>query len=116
MTSEVQGRNTLNDFSTQNIDELAVQAKLAKGGSWLVALAILMGKVADRMGENLVDMAVKIDTESQRVADGGENSKLTELNAKMNAYSQTMNMFMQALSNIIKTLGEGNAQIARKSG
>lgn len=115
-------RPTMNDYSQMSIDQLAIEAKVAKGGSWLVALAILMGKIADKMGENLVDMAKKIDDESNRIAkkanDGkqAEDSKLTELNATMNAYSQTMNMFMQAISNIIKSLGEGNSQIARKSG
>ncbi len=109
-------RPTMNDYSQMSVDQLAIEAKLAKGGSWLVVLAMILGKIADKMGENLVKMAQAIDTEQQRVADGGENSKLTELNAKMNAYSQTMNMFMQAVSNIIKSIGEGNTQIARKSG
>ncbi|MDH5834473.1 hypothetical protein [Luteimonas kalidii] len=109
-------RPTMNDYSQMSVDQLAVEAKLAKGGSWLVVLAMILGKIADKMGENLVKMAQAIDTEQQRVSDGGENSQLTELNAKMNAYSQTMNMFMQATSNIIKSLGEGNTQIARKSG
>lgn len=115
-------RPTMNDYSQMSIEQLAIEAKIAKGGGWLVALAILMGKIADQMGTNLVDMAKAIDTESNRVAgkanDGkqADDSKLTELNARMNAYSQTMNMFMQATSNIIKSLGEGNAQIARKSG
>ena len=109
-------RPTMKDYSQLSVDQLAIEAKLAKGGSWLVVLAMILGKIADKMGENLVKMAQAIDTEQQRVADGGENSKLTELNAKMNAYSQTMNMFMQAVSNIIKSIGEGNTQIARKSG
>ena len=109
-------RPTMNDYSQMSVDQLAIEAKLAKGGSWLDVLAMILGKIADKMGENLVKMAQAIDTEQQRVADGGENSKLTELNAKMNAYSQTMNMFMQAVSNIIKSIGEGNTQIARKSG
>lgn len=107
---------TMNHYSQLSVEQLAIEAKQAKGGGWLVALAMLMGKIADNMGANLVEMAKAIDVEQNRVADGGEDSKLTELNAKMNAYGQTMNMLMQAISTIIKSLGEGNTQIARKSG
>lgn len=110
-------RSSMNDYAALSVDELAVAAKTAKGGSWLVALATLMGKIADKMGENLVKMAQKIDSEQAKASDAapGEKNDLTALNGQMNAYGQLMNMFMQSMSAIIKTIGEGNAQIARKN-
>lgn len=90
------------------------------GGSWLVELAMVMGKMADRMGKDLVELAKKIDAqmaEKSKAEANGEafEGNLTELNAYLNANTQLLNTFMQSISTIIKSIGEGNTQIARKS-
>lgn len=112
------------EMNSYNADRIAAnysEAKSAKGGSWLVALAKLMGAIADKMGMQLVDMAKQIDAETNRQAGikkgGGEvtDSQLTELNAEMQAHSQLMKMFMDSMNNIIKTIGDGNSGLARKN-
>ena len=110
----------MNTYNAERIATLASEAKSARGGSWLVTLAKLMGAIADKMGMQLVDMAKNIDAEQNRQngikAGGGEvtDSNLTELNAEMQAHSQLMKQFMDAIANIVKTIGDGNSGIARK--
>lgn len=90
-------------------------------GSWLMALAKLLGEIADKMGEQLVKLAEKIDDVQDakanfenRTGKSYGSGDLTQLNAMMQAQAQLMNMMMQAMSTIIKSVGEGNTQIARK--
>lgn len=95
----------------------------AARGSWMVALATMLGKMADRLGDAIVNQAELIDTEMNRQAkvrndsDGKksvEDSTLTQLNAELTAMSQQMKMLQESISTIIKSIGEGNSSIARK--
>ena len=79
------------------------------GGSWLYQIAKLLGQIGDKMAQRVVDMAKAVDKA------GPEAKNITELNAKLNAATQVLNMFLQAVSNIIKTIGEGEAAVARKN-
>lgn len=81
----------------------------AKGG-WLYMIALTLGKAADKLGERIVEKSRTLDA----AIDAGDTST-TEINAKLQAMAQEMNMLMQAISTVIKTLGEGEASIARKS-
>lgn len=109
----------MNDFNSVAEADRGSESKAARG-SWLVALATMLGKMADRLGDAIVDQAQKIDTEMNRQAkarsDGEEvsDSNLTQLNAELTAMSQQMKMLQESISTIIKSIGEGNSSIARK--
>ena len=88
--------------------EAEAQLSSARGGGWLIALAQVLGKIADKMGEEIVSKAKEIDTA------GPEADNINELNAELTAMSQVFKMFMETVSTVIKTIGEGNASVARK--
>lgn len=79
------------------------------GHGWLFAIAKLLGKIADNLGKEIEKKAQQLD-DSIRAG----KKDLTEQNAELQALSQQMNMLMQAISTVIKSIGEGAAAIARK--
>ncbi|MEN5059398.1 hypothetical protein [Luteimonas sp. TWI1416] len=112
---------TMNHFNSEVKDTEAVnKGSSAATGSWLVALATMLGKMADRLGDGIVKQAKLIDQQMNKEAEarnGGktvEDSNLSQLNSEMQAMSQQMKMLMDAISTIIKSIGEGNSSIARK--
>lgn len=99
----------------------AAEANLsrAKGGGWLLAIALALGKIADSMGENMLDLASQIDALQRRQVDdpkatAPDGSGLSELNARLTTMGQQLGQHLQAMSTIIKTIGEGNKDLARK--
>ena len=80
----------MNSFNAVVESDRATESKAARG-SWMVALATMLGKMADRLGDAIVDQAQLIDNEMNRQAglreDGKEikDSNLTQLNAEMTA-------------------------------
>jgi hypothetical protein len=111
----------MNDYNTVSAADRNSESKAARG-SWMVALATMLGKMADRLGDAIVQQAVKIDTEMNRQAGfrndnpgkSVEDSNLTQLNAELTAMGQQMKMLQESISTIIKSIGEGNSSIARK--
>ncbi len=87
----------------------AHEAKSSKGHGWLYAIAKTLGEACDALGKEITDRASALDD-----AIRAGKKDLTEQNAELQALTQQMNMMMQATSTIIKTLGEGNATLARK--
>jgi ABC-type transporter Mla subunit MlaD len=76
-----------------------------KGGgakSWIMAIAIAMGKQIDKKAKEMQGMADKI------------TDKTPSLTAKFSAASQEFGIMMNALTTVIKTLGEAMANTARK--
>ncbi|HST44668.1 MAG TPA: hypothetical protein VLK29_05520, partial [Luteimonas sp.] len=100
---------TANHFNSEVKSERTTESAAAKG-SWLVALATMLGKMADRLGNAIVAQAEKIDNQMNKEAaarnDGKsvEDSNLTQLNSEMQAMAQQMKMLMDAISTIIKTI------------
>ncbi|WP_149195351.1 hypothetical protein [Luteimonas suaedae] len=98
------------------------QASKAAGGSVLMALAIAMGLIADKMTDRVFALAEKLDNIQNEKAKMENNGKspgsMSEnlITAQLQAQTQIMNMFMQAMSTVIKSYGEANTQVARKSG
>ena len=105
-------------FTQLTQTEMREVAKLVNknGGSYLVAMAMLLGKVADRMAEACMGMAERLDTIAGIKADNPKAGNLGEnkLTAELQAYTQKMNMFIQAMNNTIKTMGEADSNVARK--
>ena len=92
----------------------------AGGGGWLLAIALTLGKIADAMGERMLRLAEKIDAlqakqeEDPGATDPESGDGLTELNAKLQVLGQQLGQMLQMLATIVKTIGEGNKDIARK--
>ncbi len=68
-----------------------------------------LGKIADNLGKQIEDKAAALDSD---IVAGKKD--LTQQNAELQALAQQMNMLMQAISTVIKSIGEGATQIARK--
>lgn len=75
------------------------------GQSRLVKLALALGKVMDGKMDDMIDIGGKID----------KTKKTGQLSAQMQALSQELNLVANALNNSIKSIGEANANMARKN-
>ena len=115
---------SINDYSnTAHVKRTSESKSASKtggaggaGGGWMMALAM-----TDKRGEKVAATAKKIDAATDaKFAEGKSNDGnsgshgISALNAEMQVQTQLLSMFMGAISNIIKTIGEGNAGLARK--
>lgn len=105
--SEVQG------FSFSFVDNVRqegeIQARTSgKSTSWLMAFAKVMGDVANNISEQMMDKAKEIDAAAK------SDKPSNELTAELTALSQLFKMVTEATNNVIKSVGEGNASLARK--
>lgn len=101
--------------NTRNESEATARlaGKAAQAGSWLMAMALVLGELADKMMANVVAKAEELDSAQSGIGSPGDNSE-NKLTAELQAQTQLLNMFMQAMSTIIKTAGEANTAVARK--
>ena len=105
-----QATQQLEDALNQMVSKMAdgEDAKASKGGgkgggqSWLMALAEALGKKLDKMAQEMSTMADQI------------TDKTPSLTAKFGAKSQEFGILMNAATNAIKTIGEAEANSARK--
>jgi hypothetical protein len=89
----------------------SAQALAATGGqSFLVKLAIAMGQAVDKKMDDMLDIAKDID----KAKSDKDESKVTEMSAKMTAYGQEASIMSNALNTSLKTIGEAVSGIARK--
>lgn len=77
-----------------------------KGGSWLMAMARALGEKADKLADQMQNMADKM------ASDKSDPSASLEFSAK----SQEFGLFMNSASNALKTAGESLTTAARKGG
>lgn len=97
------------------------EAQAAKGGgSYLMALAIMLGEIADKMLDRVMDLADQLDNLQDKKADIKNGDKdpggmgENKITAELQAQTQIMNMFMQAMNTVIKSVGEANRDVSRK--
>lgn len=117
--SFVISQNTKGDF---NPEAIKAAAKAKAGGSNLVQMAIVLGMVADSMMKEIENLALELGKVQQaNIQKTIDNPKAVPdkeseniLSARLQAQTQILNMFMQAMSNAIKTVGEAAATTARK--
>ena len=123
----IQNQFTANYVNAAEVDR-AVEARNAasknSGGGWLLAIALTLGKIADAMGERMLVLADKIDALQQKQSEAQakgeaiekepEGQGLTALNAQLQVLGQQLGQMLQMLATIVKTIGEGNKDIARK--
>jgi len=116
--SEVYAYSYINNAETERATESSKGR--ASGGGWLMAIAMTLAKIADSMGERLLDKAKDIDTLQKMQKDQDDpglkldGKGLTELNAEMQVLQQQLSQMVQALNTIVKAIGEGNRDLARK--
>ncbi|MGH6610627.1 MAG: hypothetical protein ACRECQ_10240 [Burkholderiaceae bacterium] len=80
-------------------------ARAAKrGGGWLAAFAIAMGKLIENAGNELIRKAENIGTEPTPA----DSTMLT-------VESQEYSMFVNAVSTALKTMGEAQAAMAKRN-
>lgn len=97
------------------------EVQAAKGnGSYLMALALMLGEIADKMLDRVMDLAGDLDNLQDKKAEMKNDKKdpggmgENKLTAELQAQTQIMNMFMQAMTTVIKSVGEANKDVARK--
>ena len=74
--------------------------------SWLHAIAEAMGKKVGELATSMTQHANDVGSSNAKKAAGAS--------AKLTADSQLFSMYMNALSTVLKSIGEGNAAVARK--
>jgi hypothetical protein len=99
--SEKMSQQIVKDTVKARQDEIDEGGSGGKG-SWLRALAKVLGKLADKLAKELEDKGKEMQQ--------GEPSKIQEYQAIAQEFSMVMNM----ITNAIKSIGEGNANAARK--
>lgn len=79
--------------------------------SFLVQLALAMGKVIDSKMERAVELGEKLDAEQSK-----DKPVTGSITAEMTAVGQEIGLITQALNNVIKSIGEAGSTLARKQG
>lgn len=119
-----EAQSEVKDFLQEQLSELNrknEQRKLEKDigaivngkGSILMKIATIMGMIADNKMQGMLDKAKEIGAMGEISKD--KQSKFTQMNAEMGAMGQEFSVSSQAMNTVIKTIGEAQAQIARKS-
>lgn len=90
------------------------RARNASGGkgadSFLMRLALAMGKAIDKKMDEMLETAENID----KAKGAGDESQITQMSAKMQALSQEVSILTNALNTSLKSIGEASSTLARK--
>lgn len=92
--------------------EQDVESVMSGKGSVLMKIAVAMGKVADKKMNDMADKTDKLGKFGE--VDGKNQGQYAQLTGEIQALGQEMSMISQAMSNVIKSVGESAAAIARK--
>ena len=111
--------NDFRDFGDQVGRSIAdIVKQLRSGGedggsdSWLVAIAKAMGKVAGGHAKKLAELSNKLEGLNGKDPNNAQQSQ--EITNQMQGESQMLNLLQTAFSNVLKTIGESTANMARK--
>lgn len=94
----------------------AAGAQAAGGESFLVRLALALGKAIDAKMDEQLKIAGEID-EAKNKAEGGDkkaDSQITQQGAKLTALGQEITILSNALNTALKSIGESVSTLARK--
>ena len=102
------------ELQTASIGE---EAKAAlRSGNLMLAMALILGKVADSMSKLAIEKAVQLDDAATKAANNPKGQRTeNQLNAELQSTLKLVDMFMKAMDNAIKTLGEANAKVASRN-
>lgn len=111
--------NDFRDFGNsigRSIADIVKQLRCGneEGGadSWLVAIAKAMGKVAGGHAKKLAELSNKLEGLNGKDPNNAQLSQ--EITNQMQGESQMLNLLQTAFSNVLKTIGESTANMARK--
>jgi hypothetical protein len=121
---------------TAEAEKMIAEAKEKKGdkkpsvaqdlnikGGFLVALAEALGRVMDQKSDDIVKLANQINQDGQKNVgkdlkagdSNAEASRLQQQTSLLQGLSQELSTLSQALSTSLKSIGEGQQTLARKS-
>lgn len=80
------------------------------GQSWMMQIATILGRLADKKMGEMAGLAKQIGA----TENGKDQNKVTELTGQMQAKGQEFGLISNAMTNVVKSLGENLSQIARK--
>jgi hypothetical protein len=112
--SSASGNDMENSAVQTALDQLGESCNEGEGksgkGNWLVVLASALGKQAGSNLKKMVELGEKM---------GGMDSKdkpeeFAQTQSEFQAESQMFKMFQEAISTMIKSIGEGLSSVARK--
>ncbi|WP_184717839.1 hypothetical protein [Caulobacter sp.] len=88
----------------------------AGGESFLVRLALALGKAIDAKMDEQLKIAGEIDEAKNAAKDGdkGADSQITQQGAKLTALGQEITILSNALNTALKSIGESVSTLARK--
>jgi hypothetical protein len=89
----------------------ASQSNTTGSNSLLMTIALALGQAADKKLVRMGEIAKQIGA----TEDGKNQNKITEMGAELQALGQEMSILSSALTNALRSIGEANSQIARKS-
>ena len=106
-------QNMLKDLvkAAKNGNDKAERGRGDKGGSFMRRIAEAMALVMDGQIKEMEGLAKKMDA----VKHDKVKTDSTQIQTDLTVATQEFNMTMQATSNMIKTIGEGLAAMARKN-
>ena len=99
-----------------NAKTRAAGASAAGGESFLVRLALALGKAIDAKMDEQLKIAGEID-DAKNAAEGGDkgaDSNITQQGAKLTALGQEITILSNALNTALKSIGESVSTLARK--
>jgi len=95
----------VNSLANQEVQNKTEEAKASsKSGGWLMALAVLCGKLADQKADQMTKAIEGLPADAKP-------SDMLKTQALVSEFQLMMNTF----TNVIKTIGDTNAQTARKT-
>jgi hypothetical protein len=103
--------NMQNDFTEEAKGKDQKQAKGGQGLNWLAALAMALGEVAGQHMQEAARLAHEIGELGNSTSDAKE---MTRLQAKMQGEAKMGGLLADATGNVIKTIGDALASLARK--
>jgi hypothetical protein len=105
----------VDQFNQQNANrklDRDIDGVMKGKGSILMKLAMALGKIADQKMNAMAAKAEEIGNMGK--IEGKNQSKFSQMNAELNALGQEFGIITQAMNNVLKSVGEGNATLARK--
>ena len=93
-------------------NEDSQSAKSGGKGSIFMQIAVALGKIADKKMKEMASLATEIGNIDAE--DKSKANETTQKTGEMQAKGQEFGLLSNAMSNAIKSLGEGMTQLARK--
>lgn len=104
--------STLNRSNEKRKLDKDIQGVMNGKGSILMKLAMILGMVADQKMGAMMQKAKDIGAMGEIKA--GNQSKFSQSNSELQALTQEFSIISNAMTNVVKSVGEAQATIARK--